>query len=338
MNQNKCLCVSSARRKLLAVSAALPALVWAGAARAQAKPPVLIGWLNNTSRKANIHYLVAFKEGMAAFGWKEGANYVIEERWAESVEEKLQPLALELAAKKPAVILAATSPAVRAASRSVPNTPIVQGDGASPVAAGLAASLARPGGLVTGVANIAVDFGGKFLEFLLEVVPSAKRIGFLTDSGTPNTTSPIVKASQTLLEQRRIQGFFAGIDKPADIEQAMAQLAKDRIQALVLLPARFFVAERERIVKIAMANRWPISCGPHEFTETGALLSYGPDRAALYRRAAYYVDRILKGTKPADLPIEQPTKFDLVVNMKTAKTLGITIPQTILVRADRVIE
>jgi putative ABC transport system substrate-binding protein len=182
-----------------------------------------------------------------------------------------------------------------------------------------------------------VDFSVKFLELLLETVPSAKRIGFLVDGGSSNMVS-LVEAFKTLVEQRRIQGYFATATKPDDLAQAMAQLAKDRIQGLVLLPARFFVAERERLVKIAMANRWPIVCGPHELTEAGALLSYGPDRVTLYRRSAYYVDRILKGAKPSELPIEQPTKFELVVNMKTAKSLGIKIPNSVLVRADKVIE
>jgi putative ABC transport system substrate-binding protein len=149
---------------------------------------------------------------------------------------------------------------------------------------------------------------------------------------------PLVEASKKLLGQRRVHGSFVSVANPTEIDQAMAQLAKDRIQGLVLLPARFFVAERERIVKIAMGNRWPISSGPHEFAEAGALLSYGSNRVTLYRRSAYFVDRILKGAKPADLPIEQPTKFDLVVNMKTAKALGIKIPNSILVRADKVIE
>ena len=150
--------------------------------------------------------------------------------------------------------------------------------------------------------------------------------------------APLVEASKALLEQRRIQGFFVTAVNPGELGQAMGQLAKERIQGLVLLPARFFVAEREQIVKIAMANRWPISCGPHEFADAGAMLSYGPDRAALYRRSAYYIDRILKGTKPSELPIEQPTKFELIVNLKTAKALGIKIPQSILLRADKVIE
>ena len=153
-----------------------------------------------------------------------------------------------------------------------------------------------------------MDFAEKFLELLLEIVPSAKRIGFLIDSGS-SISVPILKVSRTLLEKRRIQGYFSNVAKPSEIEAALAQLAKDGIQGLVLLPARFFVEERAHIVKFAMANRWPLSCGPHEFTEAGALLSYGPDRAALYKRSAYFVDRILKGSKPADLPIEQPTKL-----------------------------
>jgi putative ABC transport system substrate-binding protein len=304
---------------------------------AQARAPFVVGWLNAGPRQTNVHYLVAFKEGMAALGWKEGVNYIIEERWADSSQEKLQPLALELAAKNPAIVLAGTVGATTVASKSMPHTPIVQGDGGSPITAGLAVSLARPGGLVTGVTNIAVDFGVKFLELLLEVIPSAKRIGFLADAGSP-TTLTLVEASKKLLEQRRVRGFFVSVTKPMELETAMLQLAKEHIQGLVLLPASFFVAERERIVKIAMGNRWAISSGPHEFAEVGALLSYGSDRVTLYRRSAYFVDRILKGAKPADLPIEQPTKFDLVVNMKTANALGIKIPNSVLVQATKVIE
>ena len=328
----------STRRAFLLATAAWPALAWTGAAFAQTKKaPVVIGWLSAFSRELDERSFAEFKEGLAALGWKEGAQYVIEERWADGRRERLQPLAQELAAKKPAVIVAAPLPAVVAAAKAAPNIPVVQATGTSPVARGLAASLARPGGMVTGVTNIVTDVSEKYLELLLAAVPKLRHVGFLVDSRGTNRAAYLEMARRSAAHHS-VEARFAEAASSEEIEPAISRLAKEGAQALVVFGSPTFLGERRRIVKLALARRWPVIASQREWADEGALLTYGADASANYRRAAYYVDRILKGAKPGDLPIEQPTKFELVVNMKTAKALGLTISQSLLFRADRVIE
>ena len=245
-------------------------------------------------------------------------------------------LAEELAATKPALIVAAPSGAVRAAAKAAPTTPIVQANG-DPLAAGLVTSLARPGGMITGVSNVNVDINEKLLELLLVAAPKLRRVGFLVDP-TVAAYGATVRAAKRSIEHHRVEAHFAEAARPEDLESAISRLAKEGAQALIVLTSGWFVAERQRVINLARAHRWPLIAGSREFAEEGALLSYGVDRTALYRRAAYYVDRILKGAKPGDLPIELPTKFDLVVNAKTAKALGLGITSELLLRADKVIE
>jgi len=337
MNENKCSGVSISRRKLLTTSVAWPALTWTGTARAQAKQkPVLIGSLNASSRKMQGHRLLAFKEGLATLGWKEGSNFVLEEHWADGRYERLRPLAEALAAKNPAVIVGDTSLTVAAAAKAAPRTPIVTVSG-DPLAAGLVSSLARPGGMITGVSNIITQLNEKHIELLLDAVPKLRRIGILGDPNNP-LHAMMLEGTRRALAQRSVEGRFAEAANAEGIEPAIARLSKEGAQALVVMSSALLASERQRIAKLTAHYRWPAISGASENAEAGALLSYGTDRSALYRRAAYYVDKILKGTKPGDLPIEQPTTFELVVNMKTAKALGITIPQSILVRATKVIE
>ena len=328
----------STRRALILAAAAWPALAWTDAAFGQSKkPPVLIGWLHPGSRIMSRRSLTAFKEGMEALGWKEGSNYALEERWADGRVDRLPALAEELAARKPALIVALLT-AVMVAAKAAPNVPVVQAQGASPVNTGLAASLARPGGMVTGVTNMATEVSEKYLELLLAAAPKVKHIGFLADPASAGYAAHM-KNARRAIEHYGVEARFAEVAKAEEIEPALARLAKEGVQGLVILPsAGLFVAERRRIVKLALAQRWPIIAGPSGFVEEGALLSYSADASALFRRSAYYVDRILKGAKPGDLPIEQPMKFELVLNMKTAKALGIKIPNSILVQATRVIE
>ena len=327
----------STRRRFLVVAAAWPVLAWTGAALGQSKKtPVLIGWLHAGSRTVSGRGLTAFKEGMAALGWKEGSNYVLEERWADGQVNRLSALAEELAARKPALIVASIA-ATAAAAKAAPNVPVVQAQGASPVNTGLAASLARPGGMVTGVTNMATEVSEKYLELLLAAAPKVKRIGFLADPASAGYAAHM-KNARRAIEHYGVEARFAEVAKAEEIELALARLAKEGVQGLVILPsAGLFAAERRRIVKLALAQRWPVVGGSGLAAE-GVLLSYSADGSALYRRSAYYVDRILKGAKPGDLPIEQPMKFELVLNMKTAKALGIKIPNSILVQATRVIE
>ncbi len=329
----------STRRALILAAAAWPALAWTGAVFGQSKkPPVLIGWLHAGSRTVSGRSLTDFKEGMAALGWKEGSNYVLEERWAEGRVDRLPGLAEALAARKPAVIVTGPSRATAAAAKAAPKTPIVQSNGGSPVDLGLAASLARPGGMVTGVTSIPTEVSQKYLELLLAAAPKLKRVGFLVDPRSPNYAAHMTNARRAI-EHYRVEARFAEVAKAEDLDPAIARLAKEGVQGLVVLPtAGLFIAERARIVKLALAQRWPVIAISPRYVEEGALLSYSADIFALNRRAAYYVDRILKGTKPADLPIEQPTKFELVLNMKTARALKLEISRELELRVDRVIE
>ena len=270
-------------------------------------------------------------------GWKEGVQFVIEERWVDGKYARLHLVAEELAAKKPAVIVAGPMSATIAAAKAGPKIPVVQGSGGDLVVAKLAANLARPGGMVTGVTHVSANLAEKYLELLLEASPKVRRVGFLTDPGNMNRPL-LMEAVRRSIATRSIEASFAEATRPEEVEAAISRLAKDGAQALVVISSAMFRGEYRRILKLALARRWPVVSGQREFAEEGALLSYGADTAAEYRRAARYVDRILKGAKPGDLPIEQPTKFDLVVNMKTAKALGLTIPQPFLMRVDRVIE
>jgi putative ABC transport system substrate-binding protein len=327
------------RRTFIITAAAWPALAWAGAVLAQSKQPILIGWLHADSRESSADYLSAFKEGLAALGWKEGSQIVIEERWGDARDARLQPLAEELAAKKPAIIVAAPTTAIPAAAKAAPKTPIVMASGSDPVAWGLVKSLARPGGMITGLTNFNINISEKYIELLVAAAPKVKRVGVL--SGT-NLNVPgralATEAVRRSAVQYSVEARFAEVAKPEDIEPAIARLAKEGAQALVVLLSPILRVERRRIVKLALAQRWPVVAGVREYAEEGALLSYSADALANYRRAAYYVDRILKGAKPADLPIEQSTKFELVINLKTAKALKLDIPRDLAVRANRVIE
>jgi putative ABC transport system substrate-binding protein len=303
---------------------------------AQSKQPILIGWLNGSSRESDKR-LLAFKQGLAALGWKEGTQIVIEERWANGRSARLLPLAHELAAKRPALIVAAPGPAVRAAVKAAPTTPVVQATGGDPVAAGHAASLARPGGMVTGVTNLVATLAEKYLELLLAAAPKLRRIGFLRDLGNvdPGLTK---EAALRSVARYSVEARFAEVTSPEEIEPAISRLAKEGVQALVVFASQTFYVERRRIIERALAHRWPVVSGQFGWAEAGALLSYSADTLANYRSAAYYVDRILKGAKPGDLPIEQTTRFELALNMKTAKALGLEISRELAVRADRVIE
>ena len=324
------------RRKFLAAGAALPALAALGALHAQANAPVVIAWLGIASREADRGQLNAFNEGMAALGWKLGEQYVLEARHADAYAERLPALALELGAKKPALILATLGVSTRAAAAAAPTTAVVQLNG-DPLATGLATSLARPGGLVTGVSNVSAETGLKVIELLVESRPLLKRVGFLADA-TSRSRDATVSDARRVAERFRLETVVADMAKPEDIEPAIARLGRAKVQALVLLPSAWFSTHISTIVQLAMAQRWPVVGNVSSLARYGGLFTFGADTMALARRSACYVDRMLKGAKPGDLPIEQPTTFRLVLNLKTAKTLGITFPSSMLLRATEVIE
>lgn len=326
------------KRRKLVVALGAGALTASFAALAQPKQtPVLIGWLSAGSRESDSRVLDSFRKALVALGWKEGAQFVIEERHADGRTDRLPFLAGELADKKPALIVTLSAQATGAVAKAAPTTPVVMGAGADPVIAGFAASLARPGGMITGLSNITADVTEKYLELLLTAAPKLKRIGFLVDSNNP-TRATLTKAAQRSAAQYSVDARFAVVASPEEIEPGLSRLAAEGIQALVMISSAFFVHERQRILKLALAHRWPVISGSRAMTEGGALLSYGIDALANFRRAAYYVDRILKGAKPGDLPIEQPTTVELVINLKTARALKLTIPPELMVRATQVIE
>lgn len=301
------------------------------------KPPIVIGWLEGGSRTTSYHRLVAFKEGMAALGWKEGAQYVIEERWAGGDAAAGPKLASELAVKKPAIIVAAPSQMVLAAAKAASNVPVVQANGASPVSSGVAKTLAHPGGMVTGLTNLTESVDEKYLEILLLAIPRLRRVGFLLD-GRSRDPGAYVKSAKRSAAQYKVEARFAEAADAQGLDTALAKLSRDKVEAIVLTPSGWFTHERQRIADYALKQRWPVIGGPDEFAQAGALLSYGNNRTELYRRAAYFVDKILKGAEPGDLPIEQPMRIELVVNNKTAKALGLKLPPGLLARADKVIE
>ncbi|HKA44830.1 MAG TPA: ABC transporter substrate-binding protein [Burkholderiales bacterium] len=331
----------STRRAFLAAAAVWPALAWIKAVLAQPKQkPAIVGWLGLGSRESEGDQLAALKEGLAALGYREEQQFAIEGRWAESRKERMQSVAEELAARKPAVIVTWGIEATRAAAKAAPATPIVANT-TDFVASGFAKSLARPGGMVTGVSTVTNEVREKFVELLVAAVPGLKRIGVLVrDANAPLPPwAQSMEAARRSAVQHKVELRFEGADTVEEIEAAVSRLDKQGVQALVVFPTQLFAAERARIAKLALAHRWPLVGSSIQMrTESGALFTYGIDPKWPYLRAAHYVDRILKGAKPGDLPIEQPTKLELVVNLKYAKALGLTLPQPFLMRADRVIE
>ena len=325
------------RRAVIFAIASWSALAWTNTVFGQSKkPPVVIGWLGANSAELGRRNVAVFKEGLTALGWKEGSQFVIEGRWADGHREQLPALADELKQKKPVVIVTFLPDATHAAAKAAPQTPIVQALGNSPVDLGLAKSLARPGGMVTGLTNLPVELSSKYLELLLAAAPTLKRVGFLISARENRDTH--LKSAHRALEHYRVEGRFEYAARAEDLEMAVSHLAKEGVQGLVLTPSNWLTVERASIVKLALAHRWPVVAGPQSFAEAGALISYSADTLALSRRAAFYVDRILKGARPGDLPIEQPMTFELTVNLKTAKALGLSMPPEIMVRATRVIE
>jgi len=298
-----------------------------------------IGYLG-TSLAANPHLHEALRQGLRDFGYVEGRNVVIEYRSAEGKAERLPALAAELVALKVDVIVAGNTRAALAAKQATRALPIVFAAAADPVASGLVTSLARPGGNVTGLSFLAPELVGKCLEQLKQVVPGVSRVAVLWHPGIlgERTEQDMLKEVEVAARALGVRVQFIEARGPADFDRAFSDMTRARAGALTVLTSAMFVSERRRLVDLAARNRLPTVFPWREGVDAGGLMSYGPDLADLFRRAATYVDKILKGAKPADLPVEQPTKFELVINLKTAKALGLTIPQSVLGRADEVIQ
>jgi putative tryptophan/tyrosine transport system substrate-binding protein len=274
----------------------------------------------------------AFRRGLREHGYVEGKNIVFEYRYAEGKLDRLPDLAVELVALKVDVIVTASPPSVRAAKRATSTIPIVFAAVGDPVATGLVKSLARPGGNVTGLSILGPELDGKRLELLKEAVTKTSRVAVLFGPESPRKELEI--AAQAL----GIQLVLLPVRELGDFEPAFETARKESVHALLTSPSPLLNTVRERIVELAAKNRLPAMYGSSEFVEAGGLMSYAPSYVDLFRRAAIYVDKILRGAKPADLPVEQATKFELVINLKTAKALGLTISPSLLARADQVIE
>ena len=286
------------------------------------------------------HLREAFRQGLRDLGYVEGRNVVIEYRDAAGKPERLPALAAELVALKVDVILAVGEPHALAAKQATKTIPIVFTVAADPVASGLVTSLSRPGGNVTGLSSVGPDLVGKRLELLKQVVPGVSRVGVLWQPGGADerTERDLLKGAEVAARALGVRLQFVEARGPAEFEGAFAAMTKARAGALTVLGSSMLLGERRRLVDLAAKHRLPAVYTARESVDAGGLMAFGANFADLFRRAATYVDKILKGAKPGDLPVEQPTKFDLIINLKTAKALGLTIPPSLLQRADQVIE
>ena len=292
---------------------------------------------NNASDPAESRQWQAFRLGLQERGWIEGENILIEFRGAAGNSARAPELAADLVRRKVDLIVTRGSLFTGAAKAATSSIPIVFAAHADPVGSGHVASLARPGGNITGLAILQTEVGSKGLELLRSVVPAVTRIAVLWHPGTPSAV-PGLKALEEPARMLRLELQPVGARSAAELEGAFAAMARARAQAVLVLATPIFFGERQRLGELAIAHRLPTMFQIRDYAEAGGLMSYGADLADLYRRGAIYVDKILRGAKPADLPVEQPTKFELVFNLRTAKALGLTIPQSLLQRADRVIE
>ena len=299
-----------------------------------------VGFLGPNTRSPNPRTLNAFLQGLRELGWVEGTNLVIEYRWAEGRSDRLPGLAAELVRLKVDVIFASSTSAAVAAKNATRTIPIVMATGGDVVGLGLAASLARPGGNVTGLTyDVGLHTNAKGLELLKETVPNVRRVAILASPANPSYT-PSIERVRVAARALGVQLQVLDVQGPNEFDSAFAAMAQERAGALLVFSGPEFAADRTRtrLLELAAKSRRPTMYAARAYPEAGGLMSYGVDLRDSFRRAATYVDKILKGAKPADLPIEQPTKFELVVNLKAAKALGLTIPQSVLLRADQVIE
>ena len=297
-----------------------------------------VGYLSSysASTSAAQQALDLFRSPLRDLGYVEGKNIVVEYRWAENKYERLSLLAAELVhAQVDVIVTVGGVPAAQAAQRATRVIPIVASGTVDPVAVGLVASFARPGGNITGPTIISDELVGKQLELLREVVPKLSRVGILWNPANPGNAQQLRAAEAAA---RGLPLEPVGARDSSEIETAFAVMTRRRTDGLVVLADTTFISERERIADLAIKSRLPAVYGWRPHAEAGGLIAYGASRVELHRQVAVYVTKILKGAKPADLPVEQPTKFELVINLKTAKALGLKVPQSVLLRADEIIE
>jgi len=296
-----------------------------------------IGFLGAATASGLADRVEALRAGLRDLGYVEGKNIVIEYRWAEEKYERLPELAAELVRLKVEVIVTGGSPGILAAKSATTTIPIVMASSGDVITLGLVASLARPGGNVTGMTGFGPEATAKRLELLRDAFPRTRQVAVLLNPDNPVGIGPTIRAMEATAKSLKLELHQFGVRGPGEFGSAFAAMAKRRVDAVVITDDGVLTANFGAIAKLAAKMRLP-SIGLPEFAEAGGLMAYGANRRELFRRAAYFVDRILKGAKPADLPVEQATRFETVVNLKTAKALGITIPQSFLLRTDRVIE
>jgi putative ABC transport system substrate-binding protein len=315
------------------------AIAWPLAARAQQKTMPVIGYLSGVaSGLTNPVFVAAFRQGLRETGYVEGQNVAIEYRWAEGRYDRMPALAADLVSRNVDVIVTdAGTPSALAAKSATSTIPIVFTGVSDPVGAGLVASLARPGGNLTGFSVIATELTPKRLELLSELVPRAKVIALLVNPSNP-VTEPLIRDVQEAARAKAVQLHILKAGTESEIDAAFASLVQQQAGALVVSGDLLFLRRREQLVALASRDAVPAIYAVREFAASGGMISYGSSLTATFRQLGVYAGKILKGAKPADLPVQQPTKFELVINLKTAKALGLSVPQSILARADEVIE
>ena len=315
------------------------AVAWPLAARAQqARMPVL-GFVSFAQREATLQasWYQAFHDGLRELGWMPGSNVSIEYRFADNDPGRLAALAHELVRLKPDAIFVPTRPALPTVKDATTIIPIVFVSLGDPIAEGWVASLARPGANLTGVAGLSPDLAGKRLELLRELVPSLAKVAVLWNPAN-RAEGVAVKATETAAHSLGMSVAVEHAGNPSEFDRAFSAIARSGAKAVVVLPDPMFLSNRQQLVELTHRSRLPAIYMETGFVAAGGLISYGPNFTELFRRAAAYVDKILKGAKPGDLPVEQPTKFELAINLKTAAAIGVTAPTSILLRADEVIE
>jgi ABC-type uncharacterized transport system substrate-binding protein len=314
------------------------AAAWPVGARAQQPPRVhRIGFLGNSTAALEANLVEPFREGLRDLGYVEGQNIVIEYRWADGDYNRFPALVSELLALNVEVIVTAGTPAalvIKKATNSVPLVMVAVGD---PIGTNIVTSLAHPGGNITGLSSIAPELEGKRLELLKEVIPKLSRVAVFWNPLNSFHVGALERA-RAAAETLQIQVQALGVRVQEELDDAFASVVKERPDALLVLADRVFLHNRARMMDFATKNRLPSINAYPELVEAGGLMSYGPSYEDMHRRAALYVDKILKGANPDELPVEQPTKFTLMISLKAAKALGLTVPPTLLVRADEVIE